>query len=72
MTWLFLVAVSSSVAAYLALSAVMDRREAAAAVRRVAGRPGPAAARRSSRPMLIQAAGEVRGVWRPACWRGCG
>ena len=48
-------------AAYLAVSAWMDRREAAAAVRRVAGRPGPAAARRSSRPMLIQAAGEVRG-----------
>ena len=61
MTWLFLVAATSSMAAYLAVSAWMDRREAAAAVRRVAGRPGPAAARRSSRPMLIQAAGEVRG-----------
>ncbi len=61
MTWLFLVAVVSSMAAYLAVSAWMDRRETAAAVRRVAGRPGPAAARRSSRPMLIQAAGEVRG-----------
>ena len=61
MTWLFLVAASSSLAAYLAVSALMDRREAAAAVRRVAGRPEPAAARRSSRPVLIQAAGEVRG-----------
>ena len=61
MTWLFLVAVVSSMAAYLAVSAWMDRRETAAAVRRVAGRPGPSAARRSSRPMLIQAAGEVRG-----------
>jgi tight adherence protein B len=61
MTRIFLLAASSSVAAYAAITAVLDRRAAAAAVRRVARPERATVARRTARPMLIQAAGQVRG-----------
>jgi tight adherence protein B len=61
MTWIFLLAASSSLALYAGLTALMNRRATVVAIRRIA-RPGPAAAaRRSARPTLIQAAGEARG-----------
>lgn len=62
MTGSFLAAALASVAAYLLISAAMARRAAGAAVRRMTARPSPlAAARRSARPLLIEAAGEIRG-----------
>jgi len=62
MTGSFLAAVPASMAAYLLISAAMDRRAAGAAVRRIAARPWPRAeARRSARPLLMGAAGQIRG-----------
>jgi len=61
MTSLVLLAAASSLAAYLALSAILRQRRAKAAIRRVSRRGPSAAARRPARPTLIQAADEVRG-----------
>jgi tight adherence protein B len=58
----FLVAVVASIATYLLISTGLDRRAAAAAVRRLAVRPAQhVEARRASKPLLIESGGEVRG-----------
>ncbi len=61
MTGLVLLAAASSMSAYLALSTILRRRRAVAAIGRVARRGPSATAHRRARPTLIQAADEARG-----------